>query len=252
MNIVQLNTVNLGGDIVVKKCEGATINNQDKVVDITENGIIEVVADSGFTGLGKVTINVNIIDRTKAPDGVSIQHIDGKFYTIDDWVANGFLNDDANGVAVVSNEAKFVISKVELFYKNWASDTATLISGILSTGDYDTAGTDYAGVENTKLILNVDTAGAAYSCANFTFPNGEKGYLPALGEWRIAYNNIEAIQSAMETIGGRKLIINSSYYWSSTQTSSESDAWGISLYKGYITPLPKESMSLARAFTTLI
>ena len=39
---------------------GATINNQDKVVDITENGTTEVVADGGFTGLGKVTINTEV------------------------------------------------------------------------------------------------------------------------------------------------------------------------------------------------
>ena len=49
----------LDGGVIVKKGGGggATINNQDKVVDITENGTTEVVADGGFTGLGKVTIN---------------------------------------------------------------------------------------------------------------------------------------------------------------------------------------------------
>ena len=39
---------------------GVPINNQDKVVDITENGTTEVVADGGFTGLGKVTINTEV------------------------------------------------------------------------------------------------------------------------------------------------------------------------------------------------
>ena len=36
------------------------INNQDKRVDIVENGTTEVTADAGFTGLGKVTVNVDV------------------------------------------------------------------------------------------------------------------------------------------------------------------------------------------------
>ena len=52
----------LDGGVIIKKGDGggATINNQDKVVDITENGTTEVVADGGFTGLGKVTINAEV------------------------------------------------------------------------------------------------------------------------------------------------------------------------------------------------
>jgi hypothetical protein len=34
--------------------------NQDKTVDVVENGTLEVVADSGFTGLGSVLVNVNV------------------------------------------------------------------------------------------------------------------------------------------------------------------------------------------------
>lgn len=37
-----------------------TVNNQDKTVDVSENGTIEVVPDSEFTGLGKVTINTEV------------------------------------------------------------------------------------------------------------------------------------------------------------------------------------------------
>ena len=50
----------LDGGVIIKKGGGETINNQDKVVDITENGTTEVVADGGFTGLGKVTINTEV------------------------------------------------------------------------------------------------------------------------------------------------------------------------------------------------
>ena len=61
-NITTLNMTTLDGGVIIKKGEGggAIINNLDKVVDITENGTTEVVADSGFTGLGKVTINTEV------------------------------------------------------------------------------------------------------------------------------------------------------------------------------------------------
>ena len=62
MGIISLNAIGLDGNIIIKKGGGggATINNQDKVVDIAENGTTEVVADGGFTGLGKVTINTEV------------------------------------------------------------------------------------------------------------------------------------------------------------------------------------------------
>ena len=64
MNTVLLNTVSLdGGKFIIKGNGGGggvTINNQEKSVDITENGTTEVVADAGFTGLSKVVVNTNV------------------------------------------------------------------------------------------------------------------------------------------------------------------------------------------------
>lgn len=60
MNIVRLNTTTDDKVIKVGGGGGVTINNQEKSVDITENGTTEVVADAGFTGLSKVVVNTNV------------------------------------------------------------------------------------------------------------------------------------------------------------------------------------------------
>lgn len=58
MNTVQLNTASL--DKVIKRGGSGDVHNQSKVVEITENGSVEVVPDAGYTGLAKVTANVNV------------------------------------------------------------------------------------------------------------------------------------------------------------------------------------------------
>ena len=44
------------------------INNQDKSIDIAENGSVEIVADPAFTGLGKVSVKVAIPNEEKTVD----------------------------------------------------------------------------------------------------------------------------------------------------------------------------------------
>lgn len=179
---------------------------------------------------------------------VMIQHIDGSFYTTDEWSANGFANEDANGVAVIGDNAKFVIAKTSLGTKAWSSDTSKAVEGVMLTRDLATAKTDYAGEANTALIVVDDTSGAAYSCANFTFPNGAKGYLPALGEWNEAYAYKADINAAMTLIGGD--VIATGPHWSSTQYNV-SEAWTFNWNNGSVTGYNKEYSRYLRTFTSL-
>lgn len=80
MNIAKLNTASLDDKtfIIKRGTSGETINNQDKVVDITENGTTEIVADGEYTGLGKVTINTEVsgVGGSGEGGGSTIEYLD--------------------------------------------------------------------------------------------------------------------------------------------------------------------------------
>lgn len=196
--------------------------------------------------------NVVLVDgviRYNLPKlGAYIQHIDGTLYDEEGWTNGGFSNDEANGVAVITAKASFVIAKTDLGKKDWSSNTSTLVDGILTTTDRTSAFTDFAGYDNTQLMLATDTSGAGYSCANFIFPNGDKGYLPALGELKEAYNNKSKIASLMTKIGGTALLSN--YYWSSTQRES-GKSWTLLWGTGVTDDFTKGTSRSVCAFSAL-
>lgn len=191
----------------------------------------------------------NVLYNVPKTQGVYIQHIDGKLYDEAGWTNGGFSNDEANGVAVITAKASFVIAKTDLGQMAWSSNTSILVDGILTSSDSATALTDFAGYNNTQLMLATDTSGAGYSCANYTFPNGNKGYLPALGELKEVYNNKSKISSLMTKIGGTAF--PTKYHWSSTQRSS-SESWRFDVKYGYTYSSAKNDTNLyVRAFSAL-
>lgn len=199
--------------------------------------------------------NVIYVNDTKSvlynyfPKGVFIQHVDGRVFSTNAWTEGGFANDQANGVVVSTDDARFVIAKDNVSTSmKWSSNTSTLVDGILTSTDATVAKTDFVGQENTNLMLATDTSGAGYSCANFTFPNGANGYLPALGELYVAYQNKAAIDKAMTLIGGTAL--GNSYYWSSTQ-SSASNAWSLDWSDGSTYGNYKSRTNYVRALSAL-
>lgn len=199
------------------------------------------------TGEGKVDYNVPM------PNGVFIQHIDGNLYTAEQWTEKGFTNDEANGVAVLDTAAKFVIYKEnQRNTVQWSPDTTTLIEGV-TTGSSSVAKADYNGAANTAAIVATGTGGAAYICSNKQFPNGQKGYLPAVGEMLVAYNYKSDVDIAMALIGGDELSGGS---WSSTQRSA-TEAYFIIYDFGNVNTQGKNNTTSPyvthyRPFTTLL
>lgn len=187
--------------------------------------------------------------------GVSIQHIDGTLYTIREWQENGFTSDDANGVAIVDERASFVVAKEDIGEKLLWSNEAILVEGV-SVASNNLNGFDCInGVQDTQILVELGISPAASACAEYTFPNGSKGYLPAAGEWEVFKSYESSAKEAFNLIGGADLFSPSmaKYYWSTTQKNA-SDAWAYAsrmgiqdIYKNTLTNYTGNT----RAFCTL-
>jgi len=155
---------------------------------------------------------------SKVPNGVYIQSVDGKLYTVANWSQS---SSNANAVAVVTDNCRFIIAKTNYTTSTHWSETPSIVSNVLVSTSATTAKTDYKGKSNTDYILAAfgSNAPSAYYCSIFTFPNGQHGFLPALGELYAAYQNSTAINTALAKIGGDSL--GSDVNWSSTQYNNE-------------------------------
>lgn len=114
------------------------INNQDKSVDITENGSIELFADGGYTGLGKVIVNTNV-----ASGGGSDMPVigDGKTYLYIKIAEKGRMNVPLYFSQTVANGVTI----------DWGDGSATqTLSG---TGNTNTTHT-YADTGEYVISLN--------------------------------------------------------------------------------------------------
>ena len=149
------------------------------------------------------------------PNGVYIIDTDNLLYPRANWdTAN---NANAMGVAVISDNCRFAISKQEApDAMTWGS-TGTP-AGCFMSYDESAALQDFAGEANTDAVIAAygENANAAYYCWNAEglFPDGRQGYLPSFGELRTVYDNKSEVVACMSLIGGAAF--RNSYYWSSS------------------------------------
>lgn len=184
------------------------------------------------------------IDPATAPNGVYIYSNDGLLYNPDDW--NTANNDSAVGVAVVTDDCKFAITKDFLAERGWSVSLYGIdVSGLTNYSDSSQTITDFNGESNTSIIIEATSNEYAYNnaahyCYEQTVSINGRGtvhcYLPALGELQVVYNNKSLVESAMSLIGGTAIPTISSL-WSSTEADA-SFAWRFSwsvgnLYRAY-------------------
>lgn len=197
--------------------------------------------------------NVSLVYKKKTL-GVFILGTDGRLYSAKEW---NQPNSSAVGVAVLTNECKFVIAPIASTEINdrllWSKKGAYYnVSGVTTTTSSSVAKTDYEGVSNSSAIVSKygkDTDYAAGWCQNFSFKNGKEGYLGPCGEWQEAYNNKAEINACMSLIGGTA--IRTDYpHWTSTQSSSK-EAWSLDWKNGSVGRNTKNYYFWVRAFATL-
>ena len=182
--------------------------------------------------------------------GIFILDTDGNLVKQSEWSTSN--NSKAVGVAVLSDNCKFVIAPAQnnvslVWAPHGAEDS---VSGVITTNRLIAAISDYSGVSNSSAIVSKYRAGTNYAagwCQNFSFKDGKKGYLGACGEWREAYNNKDEIAACMSLIGGTTI---GGEYWTSTQYAANRawfSNWNDSLEGNY---LKRYSLNV-RAFAAL-
>ena len=217
---------------------------------------VSVNGKAGFTSPDAQSFTANQASRSvtmtylEIKRGIFILDTDGNLVKRADW--NTGNNSKAVGVAVLSDNCKFVISTTENSSNIQWGGYGTTISNIVTTTDAATAKKDYLGSGNTDKIiaqLGSGNAPAADYCRGVTFKHGKKGYLGSLGEWQEAYNNKAEIDACMSLIGGTA--INTSYYhWTSTQYSSNG-SWRLYWSDGSVGSNTKSRDSRVRPFAAL-
>lgn len=217
---------------------------------------VSVNGKAGFTSPDAQSFTANQASRSvtmtylEIKRGIFILDTDGNLIKRADW--NTGNNSKAVGVAVLSDNCKFVISPSENSSNISWGGYGTTISNIVTTTDAATAKKDYLGSGNTDKIiaqLGSGNAPAADYCRGVTFKHGKKGYLGSLGEWQEAYNNKAEIDACMSLIGGTA-IYTSAYHWTSTQYSS-ANSWILRWSDGSVSNANKGTNRRVRAFAAL-
>lgn len=189
----------------------------------------------------------------EVPNGVYIQDTDGVLWQEAAWDGSA----TPNGVAVVADECRFVIAmsgrEDDIYIDKGGYSSSLSLTAYSSSSE---AITDFSGSSNTAAMISDygnDSSEAAGYCANFTFPNGEEGYLGSAGEWQAAYDNKSAIETCMSKAGGTA--IDLSQHFSSTRAkdyrTSYNRFWVLKWSDGSWSASNVASSKSARPFTEL-
>ena len=219
-----------GQQVTIDGVAYQTPSDRTIVVKIPFGKAYDIVASTraGFETPDKLSFTASQAERNvslvykKMTLGVFILGTDGSLYSKSEL---NQPNSSAVGVAVLTNNCKFVIAPDGRALSNWSVGSNELIAGVTTTSKKSAAEKDYKGVQNTANIISKYGTSNTYAgkvCSSYTFRNGKNGYLGAAGEWKEVYNNKTEIDACLSKIGGEQ--IGESSAWSSTQYD-RSRAW---------------------------
>ena len=184
----------------------------------------------------KISQKNNVELTTKAdtaflPDGVYILHETLGIKTVEGW--NKKLNKGVVGILLIEDEHKIVVALEDSPESLTWSEKRGLINRPIE--ELEDAESDFNGEMYCRKLDSPDFP-AAYYCLNYK-KGGRNWYLPSSGELWLIYNHLEEIQTALDTVGGQKLITNWNegvpVYWSSTEGCA-TNAWLLYLFNGYL------------------
>lgn len=175
----------------------------------------------------------------KIENGVYIYTNKGELIKPEEWDTG--RNEEAVGVAVITDNTRMCITKGEKPQRDWSAQLyGTDVPEIINSDNLGTS--DYNGEANTAAIIAAaifedESNNAAYYCYSQTISiNGNiiHGYLPASGELKDAYQNKNTIDSTMSMIGGTAISTNNPI-WSSSEyyTNAQNLAWRLAWNIGF-------------------
>lgn len=221
---------------------------------------VSVNSKAGFTSPDAQSFTANQVSRTitmtylEIKRGIFILDTSGNLVRRSDWSASN--NSKAVGVAVLSDNCKFVISPSENPSNIAWGESGIYVSGVLANTQASVAKTDFKGRQNTDNIIAQLGAGTVYNncpaatyCRGVTFKHGKTGYLGSCGEWQEAYNNKTEVDACMSLIEGTA-ISTSNHHWTSTQHSG-TDAWRLLWSDGRVSTNNKANSDRVRVFAAL-
>lgn len=213
-----------------------------------------IIINKGYIGnsiVDKIYIGNELLYR-KIDKGIYILGISGKLYKRTEW----FNNESSVGVAVVTDTCEFVIAPTQTTASGilpWnRNGIVLLIDGVTTSTVENEAIKDFLGPQNTSNIINYYGSYSDYSagwCTNYTFRNGQKGYLGSVGEWKEAYNNKTEIDACMSLINGTA--IDTTYHFATSTQCDSNKTWGMYWSNGKLYKLDKSDNSNVRAFSKL-
>lgn len=190
-------------------------------------------------------------------DGVYIEGLDGKAYTVDEWQSGN----SANSVVVANGDIKFRVALTDApsLMKISQNSYDPLENYMAAISDNMAARADYDGAGNTAKILQMQpsTEYAAGYCNAYIFPDGKtKGFLPSLGQLHLVYQNYNAVNNALYKCGGT-LMGNFTYnfhHWSSTFWGFDEQCrscWARNFYDGAIDAYCLYDLNYVRPFADI-